>query len=48
MTKVLKCNCEHEFQDSIYGNHMRLFNERIANGKNNGWRCTVCGKEAKV
>lgn len=47
MTKVMRCNCSNEFQDEIYGNKMRLFNERLANNKNNGWRCTVCGKETR-
>ena len=47
MTKVMRCSCENEFQDEIYGKNMRLFNECSANGKNNGWRCTVCGKESR-
>lgn len=44
MATVIKCNCVHEFQDRIYGKGMRLANEM---GDNNGYRCTVCGKEYK-
>jgi len=42
-TKVLKCTCQHEFQDRKYGAGMRVHNyARSANGKTGGWRCTVC------
>lgn len=47
MTKILRCNCESKFQDDLYGKQMRVFNECIANGKVNSYRCTVCGKEIK-
>lgn len=40
--KVLKCNCESEFQDSTYGKGNRLHNS-CSDGKS--WRCTTCGKE---
>ena len=47
MTKIMRCTCEHEFQDQTYGKQMRVFNERIAGGKVNGYRCTVCGRDVK-
>ena len=39
-TKVLKCNCAHSFQDSLYGPYQRLHNWAI---KQDQWRCSVCG-----
>lgn len=39
MTKVSNCKCEHEFQDKVYGQGKRLFNE-IKEGKE--IKCTVC------
>lgn len=47
MSKVMKCNCQHESQDELYGKGMRLFNECTVNGKD-GYRCTVCGKEVST
>lgn len=44
MTKVMQCSCVSEFQDKEYGKNMRLFNA-IGKDQNDGWRCTVCGKE---
>lgn len=38
----LKCSCEHEIQDEMYGKGIRLFNPCKFGA---GWRCTVCGKE---
>lgn len=38
----LKCSCEHEIQDAMYGKGVRLFNPCKLGA---GWRCTVCGKE---
>ena len=46
MTKEFPCTCQSEFQDVRYGKGIRLFNEKMAGSKNNGWR-TVCGKEIK-
>ena len=46
MAKILRCNCESEFQDATYGKNMRVFNEMGKEGKD-GYRCTVCGKEIK-
>jgi len=43
-SKVLKCDCKHEFQDKRYGLQNRLHNEttKVNTPK---WRCTVCTKE---
>ena len=43
-SKVMKCSCKHEFQDSVYGKNMRVFNP-IGKSQDRGYRCTVCGKE---
>lgn len=45
MTKILKCSCEHTYQDQIYGKGNRVFNAMGSDGK---FRCTVCGKEIKI
>ena len=39
---TLKCNCEHAFQDSTYGDNMRVHNPTSKDGV---FRCTVCTKE---
>ena len=41
-TKVLPCNCKHEFQEKEYGKNLRLHNVS-GDGKKNEARCTVCG-----
>lgn len=43
--KIMKCTCNHEFQDETYGKGMRVFNP-IGKGSNQGdnYICTVCGK----
>ena len=45
-TKILKCDCEHEYQDKKYGHKMRVHNQTQ---KEDGmiYRCTVCGKEKR-
>lgn len=43
---IYECNCQHEFQDRVYGKNRRVFNAMGANGKS-GIRCSVCGKENK-
>jgi hypothetical protein len=43
-TKVMSCNCKHEFQDNQYGKNMRVFNP-IGKTQNDGYRCTICGRE---
>lgn len=37
-TEILRCNCEHEFQDKTYGRNMRVHN---VNNKGQAF-CTVC------
>ena len=46
-TKIIKCNCKHEYQDRVYGKGKRLANKMTGGKtvKKNSWRCTVCGKE---
>lgn len=43
-TKVISCNCEHEYQDNRYGKGRRLHNK--GKGKSPGgpptWNCTIC------
>lgn len=43
--KIMKCDCKHDFQDSVYGKGMRVFNPQ-GKGKDQGeeYICTVCGK----
>lgn len=43
--KIMKCTCTSDFQDSVYGKGMRVFNP-IGKGKDQGkdYICTVCGK----
>ena len=43
MTKVLPCECVHEYSDKKYGKGLRVHNSKGRDGK--GWRCTVCNKE---
>jgi len=44
-TKILKCNCIHSYQDTIYGKNRRAMNP-CKDGR--AYRCTVCGKEKGV
>lgn len=37
-TKIMKCTCSHDFQDSVYGPGMRVHN---VNSKGQA-ACTVC------
>jgi hypothetical protein len=40
---IIKCKCEHEYQDAKYGAGLRVHHYApSANSKNGGWRCTVC------
>lgn len=40
MTRIINCECQHEFQDKRYG-----AGKRVANITDNGdARCTICGK----
>lgn len=47
-SKKSKCHCDHEYQDKLYGKKVRIFNRCVKNGKDNGWRCTVCGSVKMV
>lgn len=48
MAKILKCNCNNEFQDKTYGEGMRVHNKMAKAGRVLGYRCTVCGKEKQT
>ena len=39
---ILKCDCDHEFQDKTYGKKRRVMNPTA---KPDEFRCTVCRKE---
>jgi hypothetical protein len=40
-SKLMRCECKHEYQDKRYGMGMRVHTPK----KTAGWRCTVCGKD---
>jgi hypothetical protein len=40
-SRVIRCDCNHAFQDKTYGVGMRVHTPK----KTGGWRCTVCRKE---
>jgi len=39
---ILKCTCNHQWQDEKYGKHRRVMNELKEGGT---YRCSVCKKE---
>lgn len=39
MTKIVKCNCQHGYQDELYGSGNRAANET----RSGQLRCVVCG-----
>ncbi len=41
--KVLKCSCQHEYQDKAHGLFQRVCNS-ISKGVKIAWKCTVCNK----
>lgn len=43
-TKIIKCSCNHEFQDKEYGEKMRVHNLRDQKSHKGEAVCTVCGK----
>ena len=43
--RIIKCNCEHEYQDERYGKGKRLHNQ--GGKESNLWRCTVCSNVTK-
>lgn len=45
--KILKCICDHDYQDQKYGRGMRVMNHAPVKGaKPNNYRCTVCKRES--
>lgn len=41
---IVKCTCEHSYQDKKYGLGKRVMNTLFGKNSNKA-RCTVCGKE---
>lgn len=41
--KIIRCECESEYQDKKFGVGMRAHN--AGQGKSTTFRCTVCGKK---
>lgn len=48
MMKIMRCKCQHEFQDATYGPGMRVFNVAGKDGKIAEYRCTVCGNVIRL
>ena len=44
MTKILKCDCVHPFQDKEHGKQKRVHNSCHPKNDTPDWRCTVCSK----
>lgn len=40
--KIIKCVCEHEQQDRMYGKGRRVGNETRGTSDTKKYRCTVC------
>lgn len=40
---IMKCTCEHAYQDRVHGDKMRVQNP--VTGREKTFRCTVCTKE---
>ncbi len=40
--KIIKCRCDHGYQDEKYGKKLRIHNKKA---DNKGYRCTVCADE---
>lgn len=46
MTKILSCNCKHDYQDKTYGEGKRVHNSLKATATGIiKWKCTVCNDE---
>jgi len=48
--KILKCTCQHDYQDKIHGKNLRVMNMTTKN-KSAGmdtYRCTICLREQTV
>jgi hypothetical protein len=41
---IIRCECEHEYQDKKHGLSKRVHNPTIKYPSTGGWRCTVCSK----
>jgi len=41
---VLKCSCQHAYQDKKYGKGLRVHNPVKSRTDKPDWRCTVCKK----
>jgi hypothetical protein len=47
-TRVIKCNCKHEYQDKQYGSGNRVHNPTKKGGTGAIiYRCTACNKETR-
>ena len=44
-TVILRCSCEHEYQDRVYGKGARVHNAMKKKSGKITYRCTVCGAE---
>lgn len=46
-TELIRCDCEHSYQDQKYGYKLRVHNRGPVGAKGGSpkKRCTVCGKE---
>lgn len=42
-TKIIICDCKHEYQDKLYGKNHRVANKRVTKDRDE-YRCTVCSK----
>lgn len=45
-SKIFKCTCEHDAQDSLHGKGNRVFNSGGKN-KETTYSCTVCSKNVE-
>lgn len=43
-TKILKCDCIHEYQDKLYGKGMRVHTSGNPQSTRPKFTCTVCTK----
>jgi len=46
MTRIMKCSCDHKFQDEKYGKGNRVCNQTMKDDKRT-YRCTICEKESR-
>ena len=49
MTKIMKCTCNHSYQDTKHGKKRRVFNmgAKVVEGVFK-WYCSVCGNEIRA